>query len=215
MKKYSIYISAIAFLLLFSCASETKKKPDLKKEEVTKTVKDSSAQKDASHVSDTVKSIQLTSKLADKVARLKTLEHQYQLKSLGALTPKQSMIFGSIQRIQKLNDSLSKKINIAQFEKDLHQIQKAFVKGAKPMYPNDNTYPRAHIEEYIFKTPKAAKTVYNVLKKSISDSRLWAPVTKSPHDLFLEENRMYFMVSGGFYMMEIYKDIAEKIKEAI
>ncbi|MEM6686686.1 MAG: hypothetical protein AAF617_12965 [Bacteroidota bacterium] len=209
MKHYSIYIAVIVFLIVFSCASDTKKKHDLKKEKDTTIAKDSSVHNGDSHASDTLKNIQLSSKLAEKVARLATLEHNYQLKSLDTIIPQKSILFGSIQRFK---DSFAKEIDMTLFRRHVYQIEKAFVKGTKPMYPNDNTYPRAHIEAYIFGTTHTAKTMYDMLKKSMANNRLWAPVTKSPHELFLEENRIYFVRSGGFYMMNIYMDIVEKIK---
>ena len=80
------------------------------------------------------------------------------------------------------------------------------------MRTNGDTYPRVLIEEYIFNTPKAANAVYDMLMKSKTGSRLWMYISKAPHEVFLEENRVYFMRSGGFYMMEIYKDILKNLK---
>ncbi|MEM6718232.1 MAG: hypothetical protein AAF611_02855 [Bacteroidota bacterium] len=212
MKKSALSIVLLVFVLVFSCDSNMKKKTPSEVKEASESVKDSSAHIKTSHVSDTIKSIPLNSKLKEKVTRLHSLEHNYQLKSLDSVTPQKSLLLGNIKRIQKREDSLTKHINIAQFERELHQIQKAFLKGTKPMRPNGNTYPRVTVEEYIFKTSETAKAIYNSVKASLSNHRLWTYVTKSPHELFLEENRMYFMRSGGFYMMEIYKDIFEKIK---
>jgi hypothetical protein len=131
---------------------------------------------------------------------------------LDTVIAEKSVLLGSMHRVKSLRDSLTQHIDFNLFESELHQIQKAFLKGTKPMRTNGDTYPRVLVEEYIFNTSKAANAVYDMLMKSKTGSRLWMYISKAPHEVFLEENRVYFMRSGGFYMMEIYKDIFEKLK---
>lgn len=200
------------FLILYSCTSETKKETIPQAKEIISTSEDCSPPQQISQVNTPVKSVQLTSKLKEKVTRLATLEHKYQLKSLEEVTQRESMVLGGFLRVLPLRDANVKEIDTIAFKKYVHTIHKAFLKGKKPMRPNGNTYPRVTVEEYIFKTPENATAILNMLKKSESDAGLWMPISKAPYELFLEENRIYFMSSGGFYMMEIYKDIFEKIK---
>lgn len=166
-----------------------------------------------SHESETIKKGALTSKLEEKVTRLSQLEHNYQLKSLEVVPPEKTLLLGRLQRILKRKDSLAKKIKLSAIKSGIHEIRKSFLKGTKPMQPNGNTFSRVTIEEYIFKTPDHAKTIYTILKKLENDAGLWMYISKAPYELFIEENNIYFMSSGGYYMMEIYEDIFEKIKD--
>jgi len=201
----------ISFLLLFiACNQKTKSIPE--KELQKEVSKDTISQKVDSHESELKTAIDLTSKLKEKVARLAELEYNYQLKSLEVVPPEKTILIGNFQRILRLNDSTSKNIDIPKIKKSIHEIRKSFLKGKKPMQPNGNLYPRVTIEEYIFKTPESAKIAFETLKKSKKNRRIWNYI-KSPSELFIEANRIYFVNSGGFYMMDIYKDIVEKIKD--
>ncbi|WP_046755313.1 hypothetical protein [Kordia jejudonensis] len=201
----------IIFLVLFS-ACEEKGKVIPNKEPQQEVLKDSVSPKVNSHESESIKKVDLTSKLAKKVARLTTLEHNYEVKNLDLVAHEKGMLLSKLIYLKKLNDSMLKDIDINLFKSNLHEVRKSFLKGTKPMNPNGNTYPRVHIEEYMFKTSESAKATYDMLKKSKPNGRFWMHISKSPYDLFLEENRIYFGSSGGFYMMGIYKDIFEKIK---
>ena len=200
----------IAFGVLFSaCNQNAKTIPE--KEKPPKVLKDTVSQKVVSHESEPIKKVDLTSKLAEKVNRLAQLEYNYVLKSLDTVPPQKTMLLGFLEYISKLTDSTSKEINFTLIKDSIHEIRKAFLKGTKPMYPNGNTYPRVTIEEYLFTTTESAKTAFETLMNSKKNRRLWK-YFKSPHELFLEENSIYFVNSGGYYMMEIYMDIVEKIK---
>lgn len=210
MKTRVQFFFAFLLLLFFACKEKVNSIPE--KEQAPKVLKDSIEQHLNSHESEPQKTVDLSSKLAEKVARLSQLEHNYQLKNLDTVSANKTMLLRSLKYLKNLNDTLVKAIDLTKFD-EVHEFQKAFLKGKKPMYPDDNTYPRVHIEEYIFKTSEAAQKTYDMLVASKTDGRLWMYISKSPHDFFLEENRIYFVVSGGFYMMEIYKDIVEKIKK--
>ncbi|EDP96879.1 hypothetical protein KAOT1_16988 [Kordia algicida OT-1] len=154
----------------------------------------------------------LTSKLKQKVMRLSELEHEYQLKSLEIVPSEKTIVLGGLQRVLKLKDTIEF-IDVSLFQKGIHEIRKSFLKGAKPMEVNGNTYPRVTIEEYIFKTSKNAKETYEMLLNSKGKSSAWTYISKAPHKFLLEENRLYFVGSGGFYMMGMCDEIVEKIKD--
>jgi hypothetical protein len=170
-------------------------------------------EKVVSHESETIKKGALTSKLEEKVTRLSQLEHNYQLKSLEVVPPEKTLLLGRLQRILKRKDSLAKKIKLSAIKSGIHEIRKSFLKGTKPMQPNGNTFSRVTIEEYIFKTTESATTAFETLINTKKNGGLWMYISKAPYELFIEENNIYFMSSGGFYMMAIYEDIFEKIKD--
>ncbi|MFK7747191.1 MAG: hypothetical protein AB8B65_02245 [Kordia sp.] len=206
------FILFVTVLICFvSCREQASKNTEkVPQQEVSK---DTVSPKVNAHESEIKKEIDFTSRLEEKVQRLSKLEHKYQIKNFEKVSPAKTILFGGLQRMIRLRDTVYKDIDLDMFKNGLHEVSTAFLKGAKPMQPNGNLYPRVTIEEYIFKTPEIAKTTFNMLKKSQKHGSLWMYISKAPHDFFLEENRMYIMISGGHYMMGIYKDIAEKIKK--
>ncbi|WP_430410932.1 hypothetical protein [Kordia sp.] len=182
------------------------------KETVPKSTPNINQEKVNSHESETPKSIDLTSKLEEKITRLATLEHHYQVKSIDVVLPEKTVLLWRLQHALTLKDSLATIADLTKIKSNIHEVRTSFLKGTKPMRPNGTTYPRVTIEEYIFNTPESAKTAFNILMESKKNVGLWTYVSKSPNALFVEENRMYFIDSGGYYMMEIYSYITEKIK---
>ena len=210
MKTFTVILFVLCLGFFSACKEKGTTIPT--KEQQPQVLKDTISQKVNSHES-IIKKVDLSSKLKEKVARLAELKYNYKLQTLGSVVPKKSALLGRIHRIKALRDSVANAIDLTALESNLHEIQTSFVKATKPSEPNGDTYPRATIEEYIFKTPEAAKKAHDMLLKSKEDGRLWMHISKSPHELFLEENRIYFMRSGGFYMLDMYKDITKKIKD--
>ncbi len=213
MKNNAFYIVLLLFLGFLSCDVNSEKNAEKTGKKTIETSKDTISPKVNAHESEPIKKSDLTSKLKEKVARLATLTHNYQLKNLDVVSLEKTVLFGGLQRIIKLRDTMHKKIDLAVFKSGLHQVSSSFLKGTKPMQTNGNTYPRVTVEEYVFKTLESAKMTHEMLMNSKGKSSVWMYVSKAPYELFVEENRLYFVSSGGFYMMDMYKDIVEKIKD--
>lgn len=205
MKKIASFILVI-FLVLFSSCNK-KKAIIPEKEQQKEVLKDTFI-----HQSVILYKVDFSSKLKEKVMRLSQLKHEYLLKKLEVVPPEKTIILGGLQRALKLKDTI-KSIDISLFQNGLHETRKSFLKGTKPMQANGNTFPRVTIEEYIFKTPESAKETYEMLLNSKGKSSVWTYVSKAPHKFLLEENRLYFVGSGGFYMMGMCDEIVEKIKD--
>ncbi len=209
--------TCFAFLLVlflgFFAACKEKETTIPAKEPQPKVVKDTVSPSVNSHESDTKKQIDLTSKLKEKVTRLAALKYNYQLKILDTVVSKKTILLGGLKRLIKLRDTVYKDIDFTIFEKETHQMSTSFLKGTKPMPQTTNLYPRVTVEEYIFKTPESAQNALNLLGKLKKYRGLWTYIGKAPHDLFREENRIYFMSTGGHYMMGMEKDIISLLKE--
>lgn len=210
MKTIAPFLLVIFLILFPSCEEKAKTIPE--KEQQQEVSKDTVSQKVNSHESEATKEIDLTSKLKEKVARLAQLEHNYQLKSLEVVTPAETHLLSRLTYVATVKENAFKALDLVAIQNDLYEIRTSFLKGAKPMQPNGNTYPRVTVEEYLFKSKEQAASCYKALLQSKKEASDWTFVAKEPHVLFLEENRIYYVSSGGYYMMEIYKDIAEKIK---
>ncbi|QHI37490.1 hypothetical protein IMCC3317_28690 [Kordia antarctica] len=211
MKTFTTFFLITIVFTFVSCNQNTKTVPEKlpKKENVTDTIV---PKKVVSHESETIKNINLTSKLAEKVNRLAQLEHNYLLKSLEIVQSEETLLLGRLQRILKHKDSLSREIDLASIRSEIHNIRKSFLKGTKSMQPNGNIFPRVTIEEYIFKSQQSAKKAFETFIKAKKSGSLWTYVSKEPSVFFLEKNKIYFVCSGGYYMMNMYEEIVEKIK---
>ncbi len=143
--------------------------------------------------------------------KLTTSPYQYLTKSLHPIPIEESSLFIGIKRANiRLQNKNEKTLEPLQLE-GLRGIQIAFIKGKLSISPN--TYPRANIEEWEFQSPACVEqllTYINDLKKRTP----WDVISKSPMDYWQLENRLYFLVPGGFYMLEEAKEI-QKILQGI
>lgn len=158
----------------------------------------------------------LTSQLEEKVERLSKLEHQYMLKQIGRIEIEKSRLIAGLER--RSNEDTNrpeevKGINIEEIKSRVYETRQAMLKAAKTITPNGNTYPRATIEEYIFNSIDGASRTFELLMKWKENEKDWIMIAKEPHSLFLEDNRLYFISSGGWYMMNMYKEIEHEMKK--
>lgn len=215
MKTFTSFFLIATVFTFVSCNQKTKtvseKHP--KKEKVTELTDTVVREKVVSHASEISKNIDLSSKLKEKVQRLSQLEYNYQLKSLEVVTPAKTRLLSRLAYVYTVKENAFKTLDLVAIQNDIYEIRTSFLKGTKPMQPNGNTYPRVTIEEYLFKSKERATSHYKALLQSKKEASDWNFAAKEPHALFLEENSIYFVGSGGYYMMEIYKDIVEKIKD--
>lgn len=210
MKTIVPFFFVFLFVLFSACNQKAKTIP--KKEQQQEVLKDTVSPKVNSHESETKEEIDLTSKLEEKVARLAQLKYNYQLKKLEKVTPAKSHLFSRLIYVSIVKKNSFKTIDSTAVQNDIYEIRTSFLKGTKPMQRNGNTYPRVTVEEYLFKSNELATNFYKALLHYKKEDPDWNFIAKEPHALFLEKNRIYFVSSGGHYMMEIYKDIVEKIK---
>ena len=205
-----LYLTIILLVFVFtSCKEEKTNLPNVEAVETVLGTTDS--------ITDTVEdvvTIDLNSKLRDKVTRLSKLKHNYIIKEFVEVDVKRSMLIGQLARLSSRTylEEMFKDVSIEVLKKDLYSTQECFVKGTKAMNINSNTYPRARLVEYIFKTEEAAKQSFDALKAIKRKGSVWMQISKSPDILFLEDNRIYFVRTGGMYMLDIYKQIEAELK---
>jgi hypothetical protein len=214
MKTFATFFLIAIILTFVSCNQKAKTVPEKtqEKETATKLTDTIVQQKVNSHESQIKKDIDYTSKLEEKVQRLSQLEHTYLLKKLEVVTPAETILLSRLTYVATVKKNAFKALDLDAIQNDLYEIRTSFLKGTKPMQPNGNTYPRVTIEEYIFKSKERAISCYKALLQSKKEASDWNFVAKEPHALFLEENSIYFVSSGGYYMMDIYEEIVKKIK---
>ena len=205
-----LYLAIIILVFVFtSCKEEKTSLPNAKAVESISSSTDS--------VIDIVEDaviIDLSSKLKNKVTRLSKLEHNYVIKEFVEVDVKSSMLIGQLEQLSKRTylAELFNDVSIDILKKELYTAQECFVKGTKAMSPNSKTYPRARLVEYIYNTEEAAKQSFEALKAIKTKGSIWMLISKSPDILFLEDNRIYFVRTGGMYMLDIYKQIEEELK---
>ncbi len=158
----------------------------------------------------------LKSYLKNKVERLSKLENNYVLKNIGLIEIEKTRLIGGLERLVKSEFDKPEEIeniNIDKIKNRIYESRYSFLKATKSINPGGNTYQRAKIEEYIFKNIDEAIITFEFLKKLQKNDRYWIMIAKEPHSMFLEDNRLYFIGSGGWYMMNMYKEIENEIKK--
>ena len=167
-------------------------------------------------ISQSYENISLKSSLKNKVERLSKLENNYILKNFGLIEIEKTRLIGGLERLVKSEFNKPKEIeniNIDKIKNQIHESRFSFVKATKSIKPNGNTFPRAKIEEYIFKNQDEAKQIFESLSELREIDRIWYRISKEPNSMLLEDNRLYYVSTGGWYMMEIYKEIENEIKK--
>ena len=138
--------------------------------------------------------INLQSYLKNKVERLSKLENNYIIKNFGLIDIERTRLIGGLERFVKSEFNKPKEIeniNIDKIKSQIHESRFSFVKATKSMKPDGNTFPRAKIEEYIFKNQREAKQVFESLSELREIDRIWYRISKEPNSMFLEDNRLY------------------------
>lgn len=153
------------------------------------------------------------SELENKVKELYKLENKYKQIESGVFEIAESnLIMGLKQLIKSRNkyEAQFKYNLIENFESSITQTNFSSVKGEKEL--SDKLFVRARIEEYIFTSESCATKFLETINKFVSNESLWYDLNKAPNSIYLEENRIYFIVSGGWYMKSFYKEIVNQFE---
>lgn len=96
----------------------------------------------------------------------------------------------------------------------IHTSFHATFKGAVPMYKSKSgaTYPRAVIEEFIFVDEESAESALNVFLALKSDPRGQYVISKAPSYFVRNGNKLYFILTGGTYMVDMGLEIKEIVE---
>ena len=126
---------------------------------------------------------------------------------------KESLIAQGLNSLQKTNFPKVKYDirSIDSINNSIIQSNKCFIKGVKDL--GGKLYARAVIEEVIFNSDLCAEQVFNFLNKIRVGNHTWEDFDKAPNSIFIIDNKIYYVGTGGWYMMDFYKKIELKMKE--
>jgi len=151
-----------------------------------------------------------SSRLKNKITKLSKLESNYQQTKNGKIEIDQSNLIKRFVKFINHLDTTTNNINFTEnFKKSIVEINYSHIKGTNEI--SSNLYPRAKLEEYIFTSEECAENFINNLNKILKNDTDWYNVEKSPSSIYQEENRVYFIISGGWFMKSIYKEIVNEI----
>ncbi len=208
MKKYFLFL--VAFLIFSACHQEPKAKDEIEKTTLENRTLDPSPK--ALEVScDQEAKIYPPSPFPSLLKKLSTSPYQYEVKSIDTIAQENTLL---AKGIRQANNRLKykKEATLAALSLEgLRGIKKAFVKGKVAITPN--TYPRATIEEWEFQSPTCVEKILTYIK-SIQQKTSWDIISKSPMDYWQMDNRLYFLVPGGFYMLEEAKALQKTLQDA-
>ncbi len=205
MKK--IYFFSILLFALSSCqpsSGDTEKTTAEEKQAATTPVKE------VKQVSIKCTSAEATtepaSEIEERVKKLSKLKDNYELKEIGVVPTNTSGFYSVFQSINNL-DFTRKQLEITDPDELTNMVEKTtycFVKGT--LDHGDKMYARASIEEYLFKSEACATQFEKHLETIQATSHLSEFFGKAPYSIFRIDDKIYYIVSGGFYM-EDYHDL--------
>lgn len=152
------------------------------------------------------------SELDSKVEGLYELENKYSQVESGSFDLSESDLIVGLKRLIASNNKVDKlnKYNLKEnFNSSITQTNFSLIKGQKEL--SDNLYARAKIEEYVFTSERCAIIFFERINSYVSNERLWYELYKAPSSIHREENRLYFILSGGWYMKPFYKEIVNQL----
>ena len=160
----------------------------------------------------------LNSYLKSKAERLSKLNYNYIIKDFKLVEIEKTRLIRGLERLIKSNFNKPKEIeniNLDKIKKSILASRFVFVKATKSKTPNGSSYPRATITEYIFKDQDIANSTFEFLSELREIDRIWYRISKEPNSIILEDNRLYYVSTGGCYMADIYKEIENEIKKSL
>jgi phospholipid/cholesterol/gamma-HCH transport system substrate-binding protein len=155
----------------------------------------------------------INSKLAMKVERLYKLDNKYKQIEDGQFKIEESNLIQRFKRYieNPIFDNHSNGYSIIEnFDSSIIRMNYAYVKGEKDL--GNRLYARARIDEYVFKSDECAELFDSNIKRVLQDDRAWYEIDKAPTSIHREENRVYFVATGGWYMKPFYKEIVNEFK---
>ncbi|SDF57958.1 hypothetical protein [Cellulophaga baltica] len=213
--KVSIFLTILSFLIISCNQNIRQKAPTVTdiKIDTTKTNKIMNSVNRQITCDNNLDS-DFTSQILCKIENLERLKSNYVLIKQGVILVNDSKIYKGIKKLKKITEKskIKDKIdNLYYLSEMIFEIQFCFLKGTTDM--GGKTYPRARIEEVIFKSENCASQFIQNLNESLENNNSLKDLfDKSPNSIFRENNRVYYISSGGFYMMEIYKNLESAIK---
>ncbi len=212
MKQKSLIYLIIVCSSIISCKKEIDSLSKNNKEEKTSIENvDTIKKKDITFdgkITQTSLELDLESRLEFKAKSLSKLN--YIIKKIEIIETKRTRLISGLERLYK-----SEKLKQQEIENLIFESHSAFLKGTLVINEDKNTYPRVNVEEHIFKDKKSAKEAFIFLNDLKKINSIWYNISKEPSSLFLEENRLYFVISGGWYMMDIYKEVEKELKKKL
>jgi len=153
------------------------------------------------------------SELDLRIKNLGSLENKYKQTKKGKFTVKESNLISGIERFVKGKNRTDKSIEYtinADYESIISEMNFSLIKGEKNL--NENLYARARIEEYIFYSKECASNFAQNLNQIVENDNQWYEINKSPNSIYQSNNKIYFIVSGGWYMKPFYEEIVNSFK---
>jgi len=141
------------------------------------------------------------SQLRAKLAELSASPDNYQLVDYGSVDLEQSIIFGPQQKFKYVDNP--ELLEVKNFEPLLAQMTQAEfgkIKGTVDL--GGRLYPRATVEEYLFRTEDCARVAEDYLTWSEDTAGSRGPLYKTVRGVVRNGQTIYHISSGGMYMLD-------------
>lgn len=152
------------------------------------------------------------SKFAEGLSNLKDFKYKYEVKRLEEVGKNQTLLNKGLNFINSIRRKRKEPIVDTLTMNGIVTMRQAMVKGTLPL--GGNTYPRVEIEEWEFKSEACVEEALG----TIARIRLlipWDRISKSPLEYWHKGNKLYFLVPGGFNMINEGKFIQSYLQKNI
>lgn len=157
------------------------------------------------------------SELKEQCSRLELLKPKYRLEKYASCSFNETNIG---RHLNIAVDHESKYISGSEVDgirNKIHSASSASLKGTVPMYKGagGSTYARVEIDELIFIDSNAAVDAMDFFEKLKKDKRGKYDISKAPSYFVRDENKLYFILTGGNFMVGIGDEIKEEIEKRL
>jgi len=157
------------------------------------------------------------SQLQSILESLSKSDNRYELKNRSPVDMNSSVFYG-IQYISKLSDQRTT-YEVSNLDHLINQIvasESVFVKGKKDISISGDggLFARTHIEEYIFRSADCAKTAEKYLHWINKHGPWGGMYHKAPSEIILQDQTLYYVLSGGEFMRGYMPDIVSAIESS-
>lgn len=210
-----ISLLLILACILFSCNNKSIEKTELSPDSIKDSIqKLNVVKKDlvARSSQPLLKNVDTISKLTDKTALISQLRWEYHpVSNMGNF---KNHPFIEIDTLRNVSRNKAAKELMLEIQQNVIKSYCTRFKGKIEL--SKNTYPRFQLYEFIFANDSIANSYIskvNSLKREHFSFYEMKLNMKSPSAMYVEDNRIYHIITGGHFMMGMAKEIEEILKQ--
>lgn len=149
------------------------------------------------------------SRFTQAIKNLANSPYKYKILTLEEVPKKKTLLNSRMAFINRIRTKRKEPIVDTLTMNGIVTMRQARIRGTVSM--GEQTFPRAEVEEWEFRSEACVAEALGTITR-IRHLIPWDRVSKSPMDYWQIRNKLYFLVPGGFYMLEEAAALQEGLK---